>query len=243
MPYIQQLAPLYRDADEDGRIGLRGYLRYSQDVIASWLISHGKGNDIISETYNAGWIIIRSCIHMNKKADYSAPICASLWLEPYAQPVIANVLIRYKQNGSILAEARFELCVMNLPRRRVVRFSFIEFPEGLAETVPSGFPVFADKHVPDEALINQYYRTVRYSDLDINRHMNNLRYMEMFEDAYDSSFWWQFHPNRIEIRYQSQCMEGEQLSIKSCINQDGAHIAAFHIDGQPAAEAIFSYEQ
>lgn len=58
-----------------------------------------------------------------KRPTTQLPICASLWLEPYAQPVIANVLIRFKQNGSILAEARFELCVMNLPRRRVVRFS------------------------------------------------------------------------------------------------------------------------
>lgn len=122
MPYIQQLAPLYRDADEDGKIGLRGYLRYSQDVIASWLISHGKGTtQFLKRIMLDGSLFVH--VYMNKKADYSAPICASLWLEPYAQPVIANVLIRFKQNGSILAEARFELCVMNLSRRRVVRFS------------------------------------------------------------------------------------------------------------------------
>ena len=32
MPYTQTIQPQFRDADEDGLIGLRGCIRYFQDI-------------------------------------------------------------------------------------------------------------------------------------------------------------------------------------------------------------------
>lgn len=77
------------------------------------------------------------------------------------------------------------------------------------------------------------------SDLDVNRHMNNLRYIEMFQDAYDSSFWREFAPTEMEIRFMSQCKEGEDISICSRVDGSAVHLAALHQDGQIASVAEF----
>ena len=85
----------------------------------------------------------------------------------------------------------------------------------------------------------RYLRTVRTADLDKNRHMNNLRYIEMFQDAHDSAFWDAMDPREMEICFLSQCLEGETLSVRSRYNDESVMLAAVHADGNPASVALF----
>ena len=84
-----------------------------------------------------------------------------------------------------------------------------------------------------------YKKTVRVSDLDKSRHMNNLRYIEMFQDAYNSDFWSEKEPHQMEIRFLSQCREGETISVCSRVDDSGIHFAAMHQDGTVASTAFF----
>ena len=84
-----------------------------------------------------------------------------------------------------------------------------------------------------------YRKTVRVSDLDKSRHMNNLRCIEMFQDAYDSDFWSEKEPQQMEIRFLSQCREGETVSVRSRIDNTGVHFAALHQDETVASVAFF----
>ena len=77
------------------------------------------------------------------------------------------------------------------------------------------------------------------SDLDVNRHMNNLHYIAMFQDACDSSFWRDFSPKEMEICFMSQCKEGEAISVRSKMTGDAVHFAALHQNGQIASVADF----
>ena len=46
MPFIQTIQPQYRDADEDGLIGLRGCLRWFQDIHTWYMHDIDKGKDV-----------------------------------------------------------------------------------------------------------------------------------------------------------------------------------------------------
>ncbi len=85
----------------------------------------------------------------------------------------------------------------------------------------------------------RYIRTVRSSDLDVNRHMNNLHYIAMFQDACDSRFWRDFVPKEMEICFMSQCREGEEISVRSQMTGNTVHFAALHQDGRIASVADF----
>ena len=239
MPYIQKDLPQYHYADDDGLIGLRGAMYYFQNVHTWHLHSIDKGNDVIPQKYEAGWIYTRYHVILKQKIDYRDNLTLRAWMEPYRQPVLVNENVEILQHGTIAACGKLEGCVFSLSRQRPVRLSAIEFPDDFAEDVPNDIPDFIGIEKTADGTEERYIRTVRTSDLDVNRHMNNLRYIEMFQDAYDSSFWREFAAKEMEICFMSQCKEGEKISVRSRADEETVHLAALHQDGRIAAVAEF----
>ena len=89
-------------------------------------------------------------------------------------------------------------------------------------------------------MTERYRRAVRVSDLDKSRHMNNLRYIDMFQDAYEVAFWQAFDPKEMEIAFLSQCREGEEIAVWSKREEEAVFLAAVHADGKLASVAMFA---
>ena len=243
MPFVQHVMPQYRDADEDGLIGLRGCMRYFQDIHTWFMHSYHKGNDELPEQYGAGWVYTRYHIQLKEKMDYTDSLTLTAWLEPYRQPVLVNVCVTVSQHGRVKAQGRLECCIFHIKRRRPLRLSAVDFPEGVAEEIENDIPAFMGLDKSAEGMTPRYTRPVRVSDIDKNRHMNNLRYVEMFQDAYDSAFWENLNPNTMEIAFLSQTLEGESLLVSSRPTPDGVYLAAEHVDGKLASVAFFGRGQ
>ena len=240
MPFIQKDMPQYHYADDDGLIGLRGIIHYFQNIHTWHLHSISKGNDVLPQQYGAGWVYTRYHVLMKQKIDYTDELTLRAWMEPYRQPVLVNENVEIRQHGKLVTCGKLEACVFSLIRQRPLRLSAIEFPEDFTEVVPNEIPDFLGTEKTADGTEHRYTRTVRTSDLDVNRHMNNLRYIEMFQDAYDSSFWRDFSPDEMELLFISQCREGEEISV--CSRPDGngvLHMAALHQDGRLASVAEF----
>jgi acyl-ACP thioesterase len=198
-----------------------------------------KGNDVIPERYGAAWIYTRYHVKINRKIDYNDPLLLKQWIQPYRRPLLLTLDSTIEQRGELVACGKIETCVFDLNRQLPRRLSSIDFPDGIAEEVENDIPSFIGLGKSADGLTERYRKTVRVSDLDKSRHMNNLRYIEMFQDAYESSFWSELDPHEMEIRFLSQCKEGETVSVCSRTNDTGAHFAALHQDGTFASTAFF----
>lgn len=239
MPFEQTVHPQYRDAEADGLIGLKGAMHYFQDIHTWFMHSLHKGNDEIPEKYGSAWVYTRYLVSLSQKIDYTDQISLQAWMEPYRQPVLVNVNMLLHQHGSVAAMGKIENCVFSLERQRPQRLSAIEFPEGIPEEIPNSIPDFIRLEKTAEGMTEMYTRTVRYSDLDKSNHMTNLRYIDMFQDAYDKAFWAQFDARQMEMCFLSQSREGETLSVRSRQDDHEVHFAAVHADGTLAAVAMF----
>ena len=240
MPFEQTILPQYRDADPDGLIGLRGCMHSFQDIHTYYMHSIHKGNDELPEQYGAAWVYTKYHVSLKHKLDYTDSARLSTWMEPYRQPVLVNLNFILRQHGRIAATGRLENCVFSLVRQRPLRLSAIDFPENFTEDIPHDIPDFVGLDKSTAGMAGRYRRTVRMSDLDKSNHMTNLRYIDMFQDAYSAAFWKAFDPVEMEISFFSQCREGEELAILSREEENAVYLAAVHADGQIASAAMFS---
>ena len=197
MPFVQTFQPQYRDADPDGLIGLKGAMHYFQDIHTWFMHSIHKGNDELPEKYGSAWVYTRYLVSLTQKIDYTDSITLDAWMEPYRQPVLVNVNMILRQHGHVAAMGKIENCIFSLERQRPQRLSAIEFPEGIPEEIPNSIPEFIRLEKTAEGMTEKYTRTVRCSDLDKSNHMTNLRYIDMFQDAYDKTCGNHFSTNQM----------------------------------------------
>jgi len=153
---------------------------------------------------------------------------------------LVNLNFILRQHGQTAATGKLENCVFSLVRQRPLRLSAIDFPEDFAQDVPNDIPDFIRLEKSTEGMTERYRRAVRMSDLDKSSHMTNLRYIDMFQDAYSAAFWKAFDPREMEISFLSQCREGEELSVLSREEESAVFLAAVHADGKLASVAMFS---
>jgi medium-chain acyl-[acyl-carrier-protein] hydrolase len=57
--------------------------------------------------------------------------------------------------------------------------------------------------------------TVRYSDIDVNKHVNSTRYIGWMLDAYPPGFHLQHSLRVLEVNYLGETLEGEQLIVRT----------------------------
>ena len=58
-----------------------------------------------------------------------------------------------------------------------------------------------------------YSRQIEYSDLDLNRHLNNVRYIEMLLNLHDAKFYEENMIEELLIQYETEIHEGELVEV------------------------------
>ncbi len=239
MVYDIEYVPFFRDADANGRVGLRGYLNYFQDSGGGIVWKLGKGNDKIPEKYGASWFYTKYKIHINKEADFDAPVKISSWGERIVGKIAFWQGVDIVREEERVATGRLEACVFNHKEGKLAPISFIEYPE---DTLVSDRHPEVDRFTRGDMSVNAsdlaYTHKVTYTEIDLNRHMTNLAYIPMLINAYDKAFYDKYRITDFEIHYLSQCYEGEDIDVYIGTVDGRYYFAAKKKDGTVAAQAV-----
>ncbi len=214
--YTEEFIPRFRDADEDGLIGARGYFNLFQDLTSAHMFLYDLGNDVLSERTGCAWIFTKYRLSIYKKADFTKPLRIRTWVEPQRSPLLVyhdiSISILDKDKEIKAAEGRVESCPFNLREQKLEKLSRIGYTGDISHTeaIPLSFSRFSRKN---EGTVYGYTHKVIYTDLDKSEHMNNIKYIDMFLNTFDSAFYKEFSIEDIEIQYINQCFEGEEIKI------------------------------
>ena len=77
--------------------------------------------------------------------------------------------------------------------------------------------------VPENLVLADTFR-VKYSDLDINRHLNSAKYIEHIFDAFSTTEISENAIRKFEIEYIEECLYGETIQIFRDDSCSGSHI-------------------
>ena len=81
---------------------------------------------------------------------------------------------------------------------------------------------------------------MRYSDIDFNRHMNTIRYIEMIFDRLPIEAIGENRPFRLDIHFLNEAVLGEMLCITTA-EQDGVLLFEIATDDKPCVRAAVKW--
>lgn len=238
MIFQKEYMPQFREADPNGLVGVRGYLNYFQDVATHYMHNLGKGNDTLPEEYGICWMYTKYKMHIWKEADFTAPLEFQTWAVQDRSPIwVWQDFIASRQN-EVYAEGRVESCLYHMDTRRIGRLTEIDYPKEAAMEQKLSIAPFCKLSTEITDMEYCYTHTVRYTDLDKSKHMNNLLYINLFLNAFDINY---FEQNRItdfEIHYLDQCFYLEEIAVYRRREKERILLAGIKQDGTLAVQGM-----
>ncbi|MBQ1526189.1 MAG: hypothetical protein IIZ75_03580 [Lachnospiraceae bacterium] len=211
--YTQELVPLFRDAEADGLLGIRGYFNLFQDMACAHMHELGIGNDKLVERTGCAWLFTKYKLCAYGRSDFDTKLKLETWIEPVRSPLLVNRGLWVSANGRLLAAGRVESCPFNLKDQKLVRLSDLDFQKEVSCDREDGLGRFTRVGISMEGAEYRFTHTVRYADLDKSQHMNNIKYIDMFLNVFSREFYMTHFVTGMEIQFRNQCFEGDEILV------------------------------
>lgn len=173
---------------------------------------------------NAFWVLTKYQLHFHSQPRWRQNVVTTTWPSPPSLAKAERQLLLSDEQGNALVSAKAEWCALDCDSRRIRKLSTLSsYPfsmEHKPERVWEGGFLPIPEKLTDEDYA--YSVTIRYSHLDFNGHVNNVKYVPMLADCYSSSFWEGVSISDFEIIYANESREGDLLDVYA--RKDGNRI-------------------
>ena len=157
------------------------------------------------------WAIIRHRVQITRLPSKGETITVETWPMPTTRVAFPRSVVAYDQDGNELFRSISLWVLMDMDTRAMILpgKSGVEVP-GLLR----GSELATPKSLVPVTLGAEKLRHVRYSDLDLNGHMNNCRYLDWVCDLLPSGFHHNHSMKEFTLCYLSEAREGEALKLQ-----------------------------
>lgn len=199
----------------DGRLNLYSLFNYLQDIASDHAVKLGFGRDDLMRD-NRFWVLSRMYAEIKQWPLWEETIIVRTWPNGTDKLfAMRNYEVNYP-DGRHIASGTSSWLILDRTTKKIQRpdsiltqynpnlhsdKSPIRYATKLEPVADSGFntPVF----------------TIKVSDLDVNLHTNNVRYLKWASDTYCLDFVMNNAPQSVEINYLAESMFNEEIVIKS----------------------------
>lgn len=215
MPFEQSCHINASLVDKNKKLRLSNLFLLLQDVAGKHAEKLGVGK---SATTDVGlkWMVVRYYIEFYDVPSYGDTVTIGTY------PGNANPFFFYRyfyikdKNGNKIIKASSIWVIIDNKTNKIISNPFIDKIEG--ECFDDELPIPA-KIVEDT---NNKIKNVKieYSDIDINGHVNNVRYIEMIQDINDSDFYKNHQYRTFLINYSNEIKENDVVGLYRDINDE-----------------------
>lgn len=224
------------DIDYNGNVRPSAVIKYLNETANLQMLALGPSNEKLREQGRA-FLLSRAAM------ENPLPLHANDIIEVTSWPVESRLAAfnrcgEIKRNGTVAARIITSWALVNISDRSLLRvadeFDHYGYHEQLELSIPLRF------RIPRECVMEEKgVHTVTYSDADLNMHMNNTLYADMFASFLCMNG---RRVEKISVNYLSEAALGESLSIEHGFC-DGTDYFRASINGHTCTEvAIITTE-
>ncbi len=183
---------------------------------------------------NLFWALIRHKIQITRLPEAGETVTLETWPMPTTRVAYPRATVAYDASGNELFRSVALWVLMDLNTRAMVL-------PGKSGVTVNGLIRGTELELPPsllpKTLEHIVYRTVGYTQLDRNGHMNNTYYMDWIDDLLPSQFHKE-HPLRgITLCYLSEAREGQQLHLSWNLDEEAIlSVEAFRADPEDTSK-------
>jgi len=158
------------------------------------------------------WVLSRIILNMWDTVSFNEELIIETWPKGVDKIFALRDFNIKKADGQKIGVATTAWLLMDIQRNRPVVFTPENF--SLPEyRIPPAIDETPGKITEPQSMTWIENRKVLYSDLDVNRHVNNARYMGYLDDLYTVDFY-RYHTLRsVQINYLKEITYGDEISI------------------------------
>jgi len=206
------------DVDSNARMTMTAFCNFMQNLAGYAAEKRGFGITFMRE-YGFVWVLAKVKAKILHYPEYNDNIKMETWVRGVNRIVTDRHFSGYDNLGNKFADAVTEWVLLDINTRRPKTIEkYVDtnryLNEKSADIDMPGKILF-----PDD-LIEVGNRKVVYSDIDLNGHVSNVKYLEWFLDTYDFDFLHNNELREIELNFLNECKFGQILSINKNAFED-----------------------
>lgn len=236
---------IYKDSVSQQQIDFTNHLSIPA-IISSVLTVAGRdadnkgfGVDFLNKQ-NYSWVLSKFAIEIYKAPTMGEEYNTTTWIYD-ASRIISNrnFIVKDQSNSTVLAAATSQWCIIDLTARTAVDFTKLGvdyscyiYPE------PTIARVKKLKSISPQDTA-QYKAT--YSNIDFNRHVNTIKYIEMMLDMLPLDIIEQAKSLRVDLHFISECRYGNTLNVSLEQVENCSNFEIIKEDGTCAVRGCFEW--
>ena len=216
--FTKKYEVLYRDADYKLRCRIASLVYFLCDVGNSHAESVGDTIDYQLEN-GAGWVFYKYDIKIHKYPKYRDVLNVTTMPAGFKKFYALRDYVIKDQNGELIAEATALFFLINIAKRRPMRILPEQYKmygaDGDLEKVKELDKV---SKIEKEDFYKEFQ--IRYSDIDSNTHVNNVKYVEWALESVPQEIIRELELKRVKILFEKEVGYGDRIHVSAEIKHD-----------------------
>ena len=220
--FVQEYSVRHDDTDITGRMSVPALGDCMLDIASLHANEIAGGIDQLQHG-GLTWVIagMKFIIHRMPRIDSRFKI--ETHVSAYSRISTQRDFVAFDDEGKI-AEVSTEWLIINMENRRPVFIN--DFVPRLEEVciAEGALPKFKHLRQSQMDISAQYQRRVMYSDIDINRHLYSMRYLQMALDSFDVEYLEHHNISEIDLNFIAEVLCGETVDVVRRSEGDVHHV-------------------
>ena len=236
MIYTEKFKIPLKDIGKDNKIKNRAVLEILENIACyhSDLVGYGVNN--IKET-KVTWILLDWKLKVIKRPTYGQVLTVNTWGKGMNKFFTYRDYEIYDNNNNLCAIATSKWALIDTEKGKMSRLT-----ENIINAYkPEKKTVFEENSLDKVKIPEEFSNTIKYEvirkDIDINKHMHNLYYLDLAYEALPDEIYNKRPFDYVRITYKKEIKLGEKVNCKY-VEQDGKYVIVIKSEDETVIHAI-----
>jgi len=191
------------------------------------------------------WVLTKQLLEVDRLPKALEEFTIHTWSQKYNKIVATRNFLMTDKENHVIIKATSDWVVLDLEKRRIIPLTKINL-DYIQSYDYDLFPQSLNKIVINQHnLVNEFTKKVRFSDIDLNGHMNNTNYVDMVLDSMAEYFPQRHKLKQINTNFIQEVKFLEDITIRTFqVNSNVFHHQIIrNMDGNEVFTAITQWDK